>query len=139
MIKLKVRAAVAAVALVCATASAVAETKVIGEVVASPSAVLNAGSASQRVDTRLVPYLQGDKLTTSNDASAAISLTSGKASFAAAPSTVMQIVDGDKGEVAVDQGAVKFSAVQGFPISFTTISGTIKVSSDVAMEAVVVV
>ena len=137
MIKSKITAVAAALALVAG--SAAAETKVVGQISASPSAVVIADSVKTNIGKTAVPYIQGDVVATSNDSSATLRLTSGKANFVVSPNTNMQVVNGDAGEIALNEGAVRVSASTGHPVSITTAAGSFEVSSDSALDAIVIV
>jgi len=138
-IRTRVLVASVAAGLVSAAGGASADSKVVGQVLANPSATINAESSAKRIGSSTVPYIQGDTITTAEKSTAAVTLTSGRASFVAAPNTTMKVVDGDKGEVAIRGGAVKFSAVANFPVMFTSPVGTFVVRSDSDIDAVAVV
>ena len=135
MFKSKIRAVVASMAVMAASGVVSADT-VVGQVTANPSAMVSSGSASVQVGAERVAYIQGDVVATASESIATVDLTSGKASFIAAPNTTMQVMGS---EVAIDNGAVEFTAAQGFPVSFTSAAGTFTVNSDVEMNAVAVV
>ncbi len=138
MIKSRIRTVVAAAALVCVAAPATSATDVIGQVSANPSAKMTAESGVQHIGRTSSPYVQGDLLTTT-DSTASITLTSGKASFEAAPNTSISILNSETGSVAIDSGAVKFNAIAGFPVVFTSAAGNYTVSSETDLSAIAVV
>lgn len=137
MIKSKISAVAAALALVAG--SAAAETQVVGQISASPSAVVIADSIKTSVGKTAVPYIQGDVVATSDDSSATLRLMSGEASFVVAPNTNMQVVNGSAGEIALNEGAVQVTASSGYPVSIATAAGLFEISSDSALDAIVVV
>jgi len=105
MIKLKILSSALSLAVLCSASVANAESTVVGQLVASPSAVINAGSAQQVVGTQAMAYIEGDTITTGADANAAVSLTSGKASLVVAPNTVVQAEEGQAVTVETSVGS----------------------------------
>ena len=136
MVKSKISAVAAA--LVMVTGAAVADTQVVGQVSATPNAVVVANSVKNNVGASEVPYVQGDVVSTSADSTAKVRLSSGMASFVAAENTSMQVVNANAGEIALNQGAVEVTAAAGFPVTVTSAAGTFEISADNAIDAVVV-
>jgi len=138
MIKTKLVSSVLSFAILCSAASVNAETVVVGQLTANPSAVIGAGVTSHTVKGNSIAYIEGDLVTTSSDSSAKINLTSGAAQVVVAPNTVMSVVDAEQASFSLTQGAISVKAQSGETVSVSTPIGSYELSSVTAIDAVAV-
>lgn len=136
MIKLKVLSSVLSLAVLCSAPIANAESKVVGQLVANPSAIINAGAAQQRVGSQATAYIQGDTITTGSDASATVSLSSGSAKLVVAPNTVMAVINAAGTEFSLSQGAFNVQAKEGQTVTVDTSVGAFDLVSSSSLNAI---
>lgn len=136
MMKSKLVSSALSLAILCSASVVNAET-VVGQVVAKPSATINANVSPLQVGDSATAYIEGDSVTTNGDASAIINLTSGVARIVIAPHTVMSVVDAENASLSLTQGAISVNAEMGRSVVITTSVGSFELVSDKAVDAVV--
>jgi len=136
MMKSKLVSSALSLAILCSTSIANAET-VVGQLVAKPSAVINADAAPFEVGSETTAYIEGDSVTTGSEASATISLTSGMARIVVAPNTIMSVVDADTASLSLVKGAISVSAQADQSVVVTTTVDSYELVSESAVDAVV--
>jgi len=123
-------------ASLCSASSLVSAETVVGQIVASPKATINAEAIPQEIGGQFVSYVEGDSITTGSSAQASINLTSGVARVTLSPNTVMSVVDADSAIFSLDQGAFSVKAKSGQNVVVSTTAGSFELSSDLAINAV---
>ena len=136
MIKLKVLSGVLSVAVLCSASIVSAESAVVGQLVANPSAIINAGSAQQKVGSQATAYIQGDTITTGSGSSASVSLSSGVAKLVIAPNTVMAVTNASSTQFSLSRGAFSVQAKEGQMVTVETSVGAFDLVSSASIDAI---
>lgn len=137
MKKLKLLSGAISLAILCSTASVQAES-VVGQLVATPTATINAGANQHVTGSQATAYIQGDTITTGSEASASLSFTSGETNLVVAPNTTMAVLDASTSAISLTHGAVNVTASINQSVSVSTSVGVFELASPTAIDAVVV-
>ena len=130
MIKTKFLSGVISAAVFSSMSLANAGDQVVGQLVANPTAIINASSAKLKVGAQPTSYIEGDTITTGSDASATIYLSSGGVKLTIAPNSLAAVSDALNGQFIMFQGALSIDAKKGQEISIKTPTGTFELAAD---------